>query len=253
MKALLLVAALLMIGKCAQSEKDSPRTYIIYGQSNSVSPSQTSYGKPGDRMAPASENLTINDYYFEHSDPLPGQTLRGLVMIKPTQTSPVKGGIVWMYLADICGCDMTVYSLGVGNASSDRLLKPDYLDELLLRVFKSPHADYLLYVQGESDSNEHFSTEDTYRNIEQMVRLTERINPSLKWVLAVNGYRSENTRAAHEMLIQNKVVLRGPDVDILRTNANFIEPTGAEFAGEGLKEHARLWYEALQKLQRKKL
>ena len=53
-------------------------------------------------------------------------------------------------------------------------------------------------------------------------------------------------RKAQLRIISEGLALLGPDTDEIRKNPKWIEAGGAEFVGEGLKEHGQMWEEALR-------
>lgn len=234
MKNILFVMSLVLLVGCAGSGRSlkfsaSPR-FLIAGQSNSVSPAQGHpwyYSQTG--------RVTLNDYY------------NGNAMRIPTASDPMQGSISWIYLGDYLNRDVTFMNVGVGGTSTKKW--NDYLYLRITEQLEQGEFDALLWVQGESDIGEHFSEEETYSNMVSIINKTRAVKHNLVWFVAINSMKPDlknnSVRRAQLRVIEQGYALRGPDLDVIRENPEWVETSGAEYVGEGLREHGRLWFEIL--------
>lgn len=107
----------------------------------------------------------------------------------------------------------------------------------------------VIWHQGESD--------DTSSQYDYYVRMCRIIETSrrqaawyIPWFIAKATYCPwigchEEVRQAQEQLIKEAVAFRGPDTDPLLDDYRDYDGEGIHFSPKGLKEHARLWAEAL--------
>lgn len=237
MKYLILLLALTACGNTNgvvdYGFKDSP-TFLIAGQSNSVSPAQSHppyYSQTG--------RVTINDYYN-------GNTMR-----IPTASDPINSGICWIYLGDFMNRDVTFVSVGAGNTSTTKW--KNYLYQNILDALKVQEFDAVLWVQGESDFAEGISESETYQNMKFVIEQSRLVQPGLKWFVALDSALTSpidnRVRLAQKRIIREGLAFQGPDLDqTLRTNIDWMQgdPTkGNEFVGEGLRQHGLQWFKTL--------
>lgn len=226
----LVLSCVFFIGCGFGNGPDQPLIYLIAGQSNSVSPAQ---------MHPPHYSVTglvrVNDIYH-------GNEFR-----VPTVDNPMDSSIAWIYLGDMMEKPVTFVNVGQGNTSTRKWrtsLYPRILDQLKKQTITS-----ILWVQGESDFLEGISEQETYENLKWLILESQRVQNGVKWYVALNSFKStpkENSvRRAEKRIIAEGYATEGPDTDVMRDTPTFMEPSGAEFVGEGLREHARLWFEVL--------
>ena len=203
------------------SEK-SELNFIVAGQSNSVSPGNgsTGYSKLG--------KTTINDFY------------NGNEFRVPTQAQPMDSGLAWLELGDLFKKPVRFTSVGNGGTNTRK-----WRDYLYLRIMERLNTgekfDALLWIQGESDAGEGFSEQESYENLKWVILETRKVDPNLKWFVAL-----DKTPGAQMRVIREGLAFQGPDIDALRSkDASWFEPTGGEFAGEGFRQHALAWFEIL--------
>jgi len=89
--------------------------------------------------------------------------------------------------------------------------------------------------------------------MKEPILYTRKLQPSLPWFVALNSVKTAlpkndiPIRRAQKAVIDSGLALLGPDTDTLRENPEWMEASGAEFVGEGLKHHGELWFEVLSK------
>lgn len=236
MKTTLLILTLLMIG-CAESHPrdlklpPSPR-FLIAGQSNGVSPAQSHapyWSQTG--------RVTVTDIYH-------GKGLR-----IPTSANPMDGSIAWIYLGDYLNRDVTFVNIAIGSQSTRKWRYQHFVD-VMEPSLRSQRFDAILWVQGESDRGEFFTEQETYENMKWLIQSSQKIQPLLQWVVAIDSNRWDTkdnpTRRAQKRIIAEGLAFQGPDLDTIRENPAWVEASGDEFVGDGLREHGRLWYEVLK-------
>lgn len=223
---------LFMLTGCAKGDPgDLPLVFLIAGQSNSVSPAQDHspyYSQTG--------LVTVSDVYH-------GGGLR-----IPTLEEPMDGSISWIYLGDMIGKPVTFINVGQGNTSTT-----DWRETLHTRItnaLKTQRVTAVLWVQGESDINEGIPEKETYENLKWVIEESRRTQYGLIWFVALNSMktnpRDNSVRRAEQRIINERIAQQGPDTDTIRETPEFMELSGAEFVGDGLREHARLWFNVLQ-------
>jgi eukaryotic-like serine/threonine-protein kinase len=127
----------------------------------------------------------------------------------------------------------------------------DFLFNRIREVLESRKVKAILWHQGESDFMEKIPMAVSYDNMKKMINESRKIDPEVKWFIALNSMKTNqpvetiDIRKAQNAIIESGLAFRGPDTDMIRTNDKWIEPTGAEFVGEGLKRHGELWFEVL--------
>jgi hypothetical protein len=206
-------------------------SFLIAGQSNSVSPAQEHepyWSQTG--------MVSINDIY--QSD-VP--TIR-------TQNNPSSSGIAWIYLGDTLNRPVTFYNVGQGNTSSRKWR--EYLYLRILERLQSEHYDAILWVQGESDVLEGLTEAEIVNNLKFIINKSKEIDPEIVWFIAINSSRKappdNPVTLAQAAIIENGLAFHGPNLDVIRKNPEWMEEVGDEFVGEGLREHGLLWYEILK-------
>lgn len=166
--------------------------------------------------------------------------------------------IAWMILGDEIATrtrqDVYITNVSYGNTNS-QIWEQRYLPTLIDAI-RSSQPDYIFWIQGESDAVDGLTPEDsTHAYSAIFTAISQSKNPSCRVITALDGYYVERAsmeqapaRIAQRFVIQRGLAEKGPDIDIMReTDSAWFEHTshsigvGAEFAGQGFKEHADAW------------
>lgn len=235
----LIVLSVLLRAECFGSGPskivvDKNPVFLVAGQSNAVSPAQghrPHFSRTG--------RVWLTDYYH-------GKNVR-----VPVQNNPMDGSICWIYLGDLLRRKVTFINIAQGSQSTTRWVDVHFTEQML-PALKRRKFDAVLWHQGESDWSEKIPYEVSYRNMKWLVERSREVQPGLPWIVAINSMKGAPKdapiRRAQLKIIEEGLALRGPDTDELRKNLSWIEPGGAEFVGDGLRQHGRLWEKALQKV-----
>lgn len=213
----------------------SPR-FLICGQSNSVSPGQ------GSRLTHYSTTgrVTVNDFYHGNASRI------------PTVGNPMDSSIAWIFLGDLLNRDVEFYNIGRGNQSTTAWITT-HTEALLVPALQARTYDAVLWHQGESDWSEGIDAGTSYANMKAMILRSREIQPGIPWFVAWNSMKNapDNTpiRNAQKRIVAEGLAIRGPDTDVLRLNAAWVEASGAEFVGDGLEQHGLLWFEVLKRFE----
>lgn len=202
-------------------------TIIISGQSNGVSPSP--------RMPVVSSTRRV---YLTHSFGKESFEHRA-----PTRFHPALYSAAWVYLGDMLvratGRDVHIVNTSHGNTSSINYLEL-YGAELTHAIGRYK-PDVVLWIQGESDS--YLSERDSEMALLSLVKLSKALH-DCHWFTALDSY----ARPAQQQLVDDGVIYRGVDLDLLRDkHPDWFERGGqAEFLPEHLRDHATAWWTVLQ-------
>lgn len=222
----------------AKQSQINSATFLIAGQSNGVSGAQ-------ETVPVASVTGQVTSCY---TGVLPCAI--------PTVSNPSPYSIAFIKMADmisqVFNIPVTLVNVSHGNTSSrdwvQQGLYQNILAELRQREFTA-----VLWVQGESDSNQYIGTEETYQNMKLIIQKSRDIQPNLLWYVALDGFQAPNAHTAQQRLIDEGIALKGPDLDAMRaSNPEWFETGlfngtgGAELVGEaGLTGHAKAWFNSL--------
>lgn len=234
------VCAIIIISACADSiapQAKAPIELLIDGQSNAVSPANGAAN-----LYPTTGHVSLNDYYCDWS---PGNICyQGTNMVQPTRERSIQSSQAWMLLGDALyretGRDVIIYNVARGGRTTGLLLTAESFPAVKAAVALHPRICAVLWVQGEAEVN--VPTQETYTNMRTMINETRARHPGLTWFVALDSY----ARAAQMRLITEGVVRRGPDIDSLRVNPAYFEPSGIEFKGQGFQAHADSWLSVIQ-------
>lgn len=207
--------------------------FLVAGQSNAVSPAQEHppyYSQTG---------LTaVTDYYGDG-------TLR-----VPTAANPVNGSIAWIYAGDALSIPCSFDNIAQGNQSAYRWNTVHFTNRMLPKL-QAGSYDAVLWIQGESDLGEHYTEEQTYQNMRELILKAKSVAPSLPWIIALNSNKTvpvENSvRRAQRRIIADGLAFEGPDLDVLRNNPDYVEDSFGEYVGEGLQQVGLLWAAVLKR------
>jgi hypothetical protein len=220
--------------------------YIVAGQSNAVS---------GAQKHPPHFSVTgfvsVNNLY---GYPL----LDKNQFVIPTPKSPITSNICWLYCGDLLYqryfVPISFINIAAGSTNTNQWNpKSEYLASQFDAILNERAVRAVLWQQGESDYYENISEETAYNNMKELILYIRKLQPSLPWFVALNSMKTAlpkndiPIRRAQKALIDSGLVLLGPDTDTLRENPEWMEASGAEFVGEGLKHHGELWFEVLSK------
>lgn len=206
--------------------------FLIAGQSNGMSP-------PQDGAKPAwsrTGRVTVSDIYH------------GMVRRIPTKDKPMDGSLCWIELGDLMERDVTFVNISRGSQSSERWVSK-WLHELMNPALRAERFDAVLWLGGESDWFEKRPADQIYSNMQRMIFSARAKQPGLPWFVALNSYRTSRdnpVRQAQQRLIDEGIVFAGPDLDPIRDNPAWVEKSGTEYAGDGLRVVGRYWYDALK-------
>lgn len=222
---------------CRQSLTDDgpkpPIELLIHGQSNGVSPANGSVPR-----VPRSARVWVSDYYCEVPDGVKRCSM-GTDMVQPSPAASIRSNQAWIVLADelsaMTGREVRIYNVAQGGSATAYLASEAQLVPARAAVRDHPNLCAVLWIQGESESN--VPVEQTVANMQTIITATRAEHPSLRWIVAPDSY----ARIAQMRLIEQGVVLRGPDIDSLRTNPLYFEEGYGEFIGSGIDAHARAW------------
>lgn len=231
MKRRAFLAAPAILYGCSEPQPVGLR-FLVAGQSNAVSPAQEHpphWSRTG--------RVTVTDVYH-------GKRLR-----VPTRFKPMDGSIVWIYLGDMLNLDVTFVNIAGGNQSTQKWVD-QHLEKLMLPALKADRYEAVLWVQGESDWVEKFAEEQTYQNMKRLILESRKVQPGLPWFVALNSFKTDpkenRVRNSQRRIISEGLAFQGPDTDTIRDNPTWVEKGFGEFVGDGLREHARLWFEVLE-------
>lgn len=250
MKILHAFILLILLAGCGPSSAFIPSTkfpktvhLLIAGQSNGNSnlqdsALQVSLSQHEVPYAPPSSNAVINIYSTSTA------------YFTPTPANPSKFGMAWLNLASFAPDHNFIISVeSCAGTSTQQQVERGYY-QFIAKALMAAHYDAILWVQGEADSGLGLSEDTTYNNMVFIINTSRLAQPDIVWYVALDssrGFPDNNpTRNAQRRIIRDGYALQGPDVDTMRSNTAFVEATGAEFSGAGLREHGRLWYEALK-------
>ena len=137
------------------------------------------------------------------------------------------------------------------NVPKEQLYRGPLFDYMIERMLKTDFR-MVLWHQGESDRG--CDIDATYaemcRIIESSRKAAERPIP---WMVAKvskmdpNGPEDPNIRAVQQRHVDNGYALEGPDTDKLTGDYRALGGTDPHFSPKGLREHGRLWAEAVAK------
>lgn len=236
MKRLIMICLLALSG-CAQDGgpgfkfSASPR-FLVAGQSNAVSPANNDplyWSQTG--------KVTITDVY------------NGRIQRIPTQADPVNSSLVWIHLGDFMDREVEFVNIAIGSQSTEKW-RLYHTEQQMVPKLQTEEFDAILWVQGESDQGEHFTEEQTYENMKWIINRSREVKPGVIWIIAIDSLLTdpiENaTRRAQKRIIAEGLAWQGPDLDKGLRAKGMCEPGCGEFAGEGFKEHGRLWFEVLK-------
>lgn len=214
-----------------------PIKLLVSGQSNAVSPSNEDTP-----IYSATGHVWVNDYYCERSsdDPCWG----GMEMIVPIKGHTIHANQVWIILGDelfkMTGRDVYIYNIASGGRATDFFLSNYWLPQFKNILATKPDICANLWIQGESE--EGYSTQQTYNNMHMIVDTSRTIHPALPWFVALDAF----AREAQQRLITEGIVYKGADIDLLRATPSYFQDNLLEFKGEGHRAHAFAWLEVLQ-------
>lgn len=226
-------------------------TVVMTGQSNGVSPTDNN---PEGPPAPPAWSRTghvwiTHDFGPEHFDGI------------PTEKKPVHFSAAWVYLGDMIyqrtGREVHFINASHGNTSTRNWVQ--YIPELQAKVdlYK---PDLVLWIQGESDTTEGIPENESYTILKRIMAVA-RSNGARVYVARDCGAHSWSyedalqtpIRINEEKLIREGEVNAGPDIDRMRAmHSDWFEHVshgtapGAEFIRDGIKEHAKAWFEILE-------
>ncbi len=250
-RALVLACLLLPLAACQHlptpPEHSAPvynDVFMVAGQSNAVSNIEH-YAGPhsGVLQWSTSGKVFINnmpDNYYE--------------IYSPTPDFPTSNSIAWLYCAEAVakesGRDVTFVNMAWGGSSSRDWTTAPHLERFLQAVhdFK---PKVILWHQGEHDEKYGIPEEESYANIKRLVILSRTIIPGLPWIVALNSQSLPSANApirrAQKRLINEGLVLEGPDTDTLREDRSNMDEDNLHFVGKAFEKHGLMWYEALKK------
>lgn len=211
------------------TQEDGDITLLIAGQSNAVAMAtqgETTYSTTGMVVLVDSDS--------------------GVETI-PTQASPASTSLTWIHLGDKLasrtGRRVRIINVAIGSTDSTQwaTMYASRISDAIARF--QPNA--VLWVQGEHDTHNGFSTETTYQNLKAIIGHASGV----PFYVALDGFMPgmdrEPVRTAQNRVINEGLALRGPDIDALRTPSN-MEWTGIHFSGQGFDAHAQAWFEILK-------
>lgn len=172
------------------------------------------------------------------------------------------GGSPWPALGDMLVEELQVpigfVSVGVGATGSNQWL-PDAKNTLYVRIQKAVQglgpdgARALLWHQGESDALTGTSAETYCDRLTQIIKASRKdAGFELPWIVARASYsthvgkdKMDPVRSGQSLLWESKIALEGPDTDDMQGDLRATDLV--HFSGKGLREHAKRWFEILNK------
>lgn len=166
----------------------------------------------------------------------------------PTAQNPADTSLAWVYLGDMIatrtGKRVRIVNLSIGSTDSTQWAT-QYASRIAGAESKY-NLDFVLWVQGENDTFNHFSTETSYQNLKSIIAQAG----SVPFYCALDGYMpgldKEPVRDAQKRVIAEGLARQGPDIDALRLNPANMEWTLIHFSGQGFASHAQAWFDILQ-------
>lgn len=210
------------------------KKFLIAGQSNAVSPAN---GEPA--IWPQNGLTTINDYYH---NPLHFRV--------PTQSDPNDSGFVWIHLGDLFN-QPTFFNIVAHGGTTTRQWVQSFHQEII-DALRAEQYSAVLWVQGESDTGQHLSAEESYQNMKFIIEESKKIQPGIFWFVAQDGHgdllgkNDTPVRQAQLRIIAEGIAFCGPDIDQLRQDPNNFEPGLGEFKSPGFQNHAQAWFDILK-------
>lgn len=224
--------ALVLLAGCAQTPANSPGTidYLVAGQSNAVSLVRIAYDSP------YTSNTEVSHY-----DP---DTNVGDFTAEFEHTSAAS--YVWQHLGDLMPyhCRFTNVAVGGTSIVAWGASLHTRIDSALAM---HPYAA-ILWIQGETDMINGLDEETYYESLKKVVADSRAASPGIQWYIAygMGGGANNPIRLAQLRLINEGVVLAGPDLDTIRSPEN-MDDIQLHFVGPGIPALAQLWKDALNR------
>lgn len=212
---------------------------LVAGQSNAVSDISNVEPSPPLVYSVTGRVTVVHAFHYEESNGI------------PTQAKPLRHSAAWIHLGDMI-VTQTGRSVKVVNISHGGTSTREYLvwKEEMQNTIATLKPDFVLWVQGESDTMQGIPTEESYSNMKQIIGDTYK---QAHWFIALDGYcptDMSGIRETQRRLIAEGIATQGPDIDRMRgMHREWFDydalPVraggGAEFANDGLLEHAKAW------------
>lgn len=208
-------------------------TILVAGQSNAVA---EAIG-PSDYASSATGRVTV--------------ILNGHPEVAPSAQSPINTSVTWVHLGDLIaletGHNVRILNVAIGSTNSDQWAN-NYASRIA-DFARTYNPDLIIWVQGENDTYQGFTTDRTYANYVSILNQV-RAATGAPFYCALDGWMPgmdpTAVRNAQNRMINEGLMRRGADIDQLRKNASNMDGPGIHFQGQGFMNHAQAWFNILK-------
>lgn len=216
----------------------NPLVILVAGQSNAHFSDGvgTVYSTTG--------HVSINQYYLIQAD-----------FVTPTVGDPIDGSAAMVKLGDMIystfGVDVQIITASIGSTTS--AMWAGGTTNYWIRISTNsaafnPHM--IFWIHGESDVGLSVTQATYYNNFSSMTTNFRNAGVTAPIFCAINssGYAPGNTdsgypavRLAQYQAINAGIALAGPDLDVLRRTAAWVDADKVHIIGVGYTKHAEMW------------